>query len=183
MIHNKNESLSYIRKRNLNRPMQKVFQPGDTKGVKEFLAETNLALYSIRTMRKGGGFFAYAVESDNVASTIAILDQPVWIGESFYVADMYLVLQGELLISKDLKVLATLSDRPCTPLRRMIDYDTFKVCADLLYESEPSIPGLKEAINYCIRNNLVDSTVEFTLYDRPVGINRENIIIWEVRNY
>lgn len=42
---------------------------------------------------------------------------------------------------------------------------------------------LRWAIRYCLDNDLIGCIVELTLASKPVGIKKEHIICWEVRNY
>jgi len=54
---------------------------------------------------------------------------------------------------------------------------------DLKERREPSIPGLTEAIDFIVKHELFNIYVEISVFEIPVGIKRENIIIWELRNY
>ena len=54
---------------------------------------------------------------------------------------------------------------------------------DLKERRDPTIRGISTVIDYISANGLIGMVVEFSLFDIPVGINKENIIIWELRNY
>ena len=53
----------------------------------------------------------------------------------------------------------------------------------MLTVSTDSALGFDDVYGYLIKNNLIDITVEFTLYDRDVGTKKEKIVINEIRNY
>lgn len=59
----------------------------------------------------------------------------------------------------------------------------YMLSLDLKERREPSIPGLTEAIDFIVEHDLFNMYVEISVFGIPVGVNRENIIIWELRNY
>lgn len=44
------------------------------------------------------------------------------------------------------------------------------------------VDGVEELISYIIKHNLYDVIVEFVVYDKPVGINNEKVLIVELRS-
>lgn len=52
-----------------------------------------------------------------------------------------------------------------------------------LIKKKYSIAGLNKVIDYICCHELFNVIVEFSMYDVPVGVNQENLIIWEIRNY
>ena len=44
------------------------------------------------------------------------------------------------------------------------------------------VKGVEEIIQYMLKHNLIDIIVEFVVYDRPVGVKNENVLIVELRS-
>lgn len=44
------------------------------------------------------------------------------------------------------------------------------------------IVGLDYLYNYAIKNNLIDTIIEFSLFDIEVGVKNERIVVYELRN-
>lgn len=104
--------------------------------------------------------------------------------ESLYKADENLILQGEIHISRDFKIMATLDDRCNMSNRKAMENPKHRLFdVDLVYDKEPYINGLSEVIDFIFHNNLLNIVVEFSLFGIPVGNKRENLIIWELRSH
>ena len=54
---------------------------------------------------------------------------------------------------------------------------------NLAEDKDPNIRGFNEVVDYIISKELLGMVVEFSLFEIPVGVNKERIIIWELRNY
>ncbi len=104
--------------------------------------------------------------------------------ESLAIADDRLILQGDIEIDRDFIMRASLSDIKGISNRIAMEKPVYNIYNyDLKEKRDPPISGLSKVIDYISQNSLIDMVVEFSLFEIPVGINQENIIIWELRNY
>lgn len=184
MIKNKAESDSFIRRRGFNRMLEGIFTsetPIET--IEEFLDKYNYKLYNVRDKAIAKGPFRYKLTRDEVLQVIKDFER-FSIFESLAEADEKLVLQGELELTTDFLLRGALSDIKGQSNRIAMETPVYNILnLDLVNGKEPNIPGLKGIIDYICREGLVGMVVEFSLYDVPVGMNKEKLIIWELRNY
>lgn len=182
-VQNKSKSREMIERLNLNRLQEKSFKRGDEREVEKFIYATRADQYSIRDKAGSGGRFLYAVNKNKVIKETKHYDY-FSLNPSLKLADEeHLVLQGDIMIESPMRVLATLSDVRGLPLRWATENPKYSLDFNLLRDSEPRIKGLRYVIDYLFIHELFDVVVEFTLYNIPVGIHGEPILIWELRNY
>lgn len=184
MIKTKYESDYMIRKLGLNRMLECIFTDKTTiDELEEFLDEFNYNYYNIREKTSSAGNFRYKLTRNEILE-VSKQYKHYAIFESLADADSQLILQGDLEIDKDFVMRASLSDIKNISNRLAMQEPKYNIFNyDLKEKRDPSIRGLKEVIDYISRNNLIGMVVEFSLFAIPVGIKKENIIIWELRNY
>ena len=182
-IINKTESDYVIKNLKLNRMLDGVFSKGEEDKVQAFLNNNPYPYYNIRDKSKAMGQFLYKLNSSEVMAHVKDYDM-FSVYESLADADLkHMLLQGEVYVSSDWKVLASLSNVIGISNRLAMKEPTWHLDYDLLYDREPKITGLKQIIDYIFIHELFDVYVEFTSYGIQVGINHENLLIWELRNY
>lgn len=57
----------------------------------------------------------------------------------------------------------------------------FNYHTDIFDKKLNHIPGFDIIYNYIIDHDLLDVIVEFAIYDKPVGIYKDQVIIFEIR--
>lgn len=183
MIRNKSESDYIISKLGLNRMAEGIFTQSSTEeDLRRFLEENTYEYYNIRDKTHAGGQFLYKLTADGVIEHSKDY-QRYSVYESLAEADEKLILQGEMEIDKQFKMVASLSDIRHISNRSAMQTPEYHLQVDLAERREPHIRGLTEVINYIAKHGLFDVVVEFSLFEIPVGIYKETIIIWELRNY
>lgn len=182
MIKNKIQSTYEIRKRGLNHIAEKIFGEDSISELESFLNENPRPYYNIRDKSCSIGKFLYRLTRDEVLAHSK--DYKMFsVYESLCDADEKLVIQGDIFISKDFEMIASLDDRKGIPLRFATIEPKYNLSIDLKERREPPIPGLTEAIDYIIKHGLLNMYVELSVYEICVGIKQENILVWELRNY
>ena len=182
-IKNKQESDYYINKLQLNHMLTGNFTKEQYKEVNEFLNKYKYPYYNLRDKSQSMGNFLYKLSEKEILQQIDSYNN-FCIYESLYNADNnHLMLQGEIQIDKSFILVASLDDTKGISNRDAMKNPKYKVNLDLKEHSEPCIIGLTLILDYVIMHELFNVIVEFSLYDIKVGINKENIIIWELRNY
>ena len=184
MIRNKYESDSMIKRLDLNRMAEGIFTSESTGDeLRAFLDNTSFDYYNIRDKSVSSGKFLYKLTRDEVFKESRNYSKYA-VYESLALADDRLILQGDIEIDSNFIMRASLSDiknisnrtAMQTPVYNLYNYD-------LKENREPSIRGLSEVIDYVASKELLNMVVEFSLFEIPVGIKKENLIIWELRNY
>lgn len=182
MIRNKVESDLEIKKRGLNRMHEEMFTREDTELLKVFLRQHNFSYYNIRDKSDCMGKFLYKITAEDVLLNSKNYDI-FSVYESLAAADEKLILQGELMIDVDFVLSACLSDVKRISNRDAMKNPVYIINVDLKEKREPDIAGLRQVIDYVVEHELIGMIVEFSLFGIDVGINKEKILIWELRNY
>lgn len=182
MIANKTQSDIEIKKRGLNRMVEGVFVKGQKHELESFLNQNQYPFYNIRDKSQSRGKFVYKITREEVIQLSHEYER-FSVYESLWEADEKLIIQGDIFINNDFELIASLDSRKNIPLRIATNNPMYMLSLDLKERREPSIPGLTEAIDFIVEHELFNMYVEISVFGIPVGVNRENIIIWELRNY
>jgi hypothetical protein len=178
----KTESDLLMKNLNLNRITEDIFYRGQDDKVRKYLIENPFKHYNLRDKGTPGGKFFYKLTAKQVLEVTHIYPK-FSLFESLAQADDLLVLQGEISISEQFKILASLDDRKGISNREAMQNPHWTLNSNDLIKRKYSIPGLNKVIDYIACNELFDVIVEFSMYDVPVGVNQENLLIWELRSY
>ena len=183
-IKNKLESIETIKKLGLNKLKEGLFKKGETKKVKAFLNSCTENLFCIRDRTKTGGRFKFNVEKKDVLREVKGYEI-FTINVSTGNYEGHQILTGDIKISKDNSVYMTLSTDPDASVRDAYSNPTFNYNTDIFNDSLLNrVPGFDFLYQYIYEHNLVDTVVEFSLFDTEVGIFGEKIVIFEIRtNY
>lgn len=182
-IKKKDKSDTLIKKYGLNTMSSRIFTKEQIEDVKKFINDSQHKYYSMRTKNKSSGKFLYLLKPEEVIQNISSFEL-FSLSESLVDADKnHLILQGEMQILNNWTCIASLSDEKGIPNRVVQNAPKYKLFFSLIDNYEPSILGLKQIIDFYIIHELFGFVLEFSMYDVPVGIKKENIIIWEIRDY
>jgi hypothetical protein len=183
-IKNKQQSRETIKRLGLNYVPFITIRKGEYEKAWQFLIDSPMNYYSVREINNsGGGAFSdnMLVGLDVIALT-SILDEFELFPSLLVLDRENLILQGELQLAQDMSILGSLSNIKGISNRKAMANPTYNLSVPSS-QTIPRIPGLDKVIEYMLRYELIGPVVEFTLYDQPVGVNSEPIVIWELRNY
>ena len=183
-INNKLESIELIRELGLNKFSEELFGRGDEEKVIKFLENNPAKYYAIRDKSVAGGIFKLKVLKDDVLNSIKEYEfYTINVSSANYSNSQLLV--GEIEIFKTGEVYLTLSTNKEYSVRDAIRDPEFNLKTDLFDdENLKRIPYFDLIFEFIVKNRLYDVIVEFSLFNENVGINNENIIIYELRtNY
>ena len=183
LIRNKLESMKKITELKLNKFPEQLFTENDTEKVKEFLHMYPAKYYAIRDKSKAGGVFKLKIVAEDVLNEIRDYSLfTINVSSANYIENQLLV--GEIEILSSGEVYATLSVDPSASVRDALKNPTFNLNTDIFDKKLNQIPYFDLIYQYIISHSLQDVIVEFALFDTKVGINNENIVIYELRtNY
>lgn len=181
-IKNKFESIDKINELHLNKFPEQVFNRGEEDKVKKFLERYPAKYYAIRDKTKAGGVFKLKVDYDKVLDEIGEYNVFSINVSSVNYADNQLLV-GDIEFLSNGEVYAILSTVPGASGRDAIKNPTFNIRTDIFDKGLNKIPHFDYLYQYVISNGLTDVVVEFCLFDKKVGINSENIIVYELRTH
>lgn len=178
-IKSKIESYEKIIELGLNRFPEKIFKKDEISSIKEFIEEYPAKYYAIRDKTKAGGVFKLKVEKDQIFNEIIGYDTfSINVSSFNYVENQQLV--GEIFIS-DSEIGAILSTNKEYSVRDAIKSPTYNIKTNIFDNELDNIPYFDKIYKYIVENKLKNVIVEFAYFNKPLGINNENIIIYELR--
>ncbi len=181
-ITNKLESIEAIKKRNLNRFPEELFQKGETLKIKKFLEKYPAEYYAIRDKAHIGGVFKLKVKQEDVLKEIEDYELFTINVSSFNYAQNQLLV-GEIVIKTNCEVYIMSATLPALSIRDASKNPTFNLNTNIFDKKLNKIPDFDFIYNYIVENHLENMVVEFALFDKGVGIKNERIIIYELRTH
>lgn len=179
-IKNKLESYNKIIELGLNRFPEKIFKSSQINEVQDFINTYPAKFYAIRDKSKAGGVFKLKVEPKNILTEVAGYDLfSINVSSYNYIDNQLLV--GEIFVSNT-SVNAILSTNSGYSVRDAIKNPDFNFITNIFdNKTLNQIPCFDKVYKYIIENKLQNIIVEFAYFDKPIGVNKENIIIYELR--
>lgn len=181
-IESKLESVKKINELKLNRFPEELFKSGEEERVLAFLEKYPAEYYAVRDKSKVSGNFKLKVDYDRVLEEILEYNFfSINVSSINYVDNQLLVGEVEFLANGE--VYATLSNDPAASVRDALRSPTFNLKTDIFDKKLKGIPHFDFLYNYIVTHNLKDVIVEFSLFDKDVGINKEKIVVYELRTH
>ncbi len=181
-IKNKIKSVEKINELKLNKFPEQIFNKGEEQKIQEFLKKYPAPYYAIRDKSKTGGVFKLKVDYDKVLEEIREYNLfSINVSSANYVDSQLLV--GEIEFLSNGEVYAILSTDPTASVRDALSNPTFNLKTTIFDRNLNNIPYFDFIYQYISYNGLTDVIVEFSLFDKEVGINNEKIIIYELRTH
>lgn len=182
-ISNKVESYNKIIELGLNHFPERIFNSSQINEVEDFIKTYPANYYAIRDKSKVGGVFKLKVKPNDILNEISGYELfSINVSSYNYIDNQLLV--GEIYFSNT-SVNAILSTNSKYSVRDAIKNPDFNIMTDIFDDKTLNkIPYFDKVYEYIIENKLQDIIVEFAYFDKPVGVNKENIIIYELKtNY
>ena len=182
IITTKEQSKNKIIKLNLNRVPEIFIDKSDKVSIEKFFAENVEDLYIVRDAEKSSSKYYYVKTAAECFQQAQNFSGKVIVAVSINTYKNKILL-GAIEINKEVV-------RICATTNEKLDHRTmyngtaeFNCETDVFDKKLSYIPEFDFLYAYIMKNQLDGYTVEFTIYDKPVGLNKEKIIINEVRNY
>jgi hypothetical protein len=182
-ISNKIESLKKIKELKLNQLPEKFFDEFNAKIIIGFLENNKAEYYAVRDKSTAmSPKHKLAVKNADVLNYCKNNKlQSFTINVSSYNYRENQICAGEICIHSDFTIDYILTNNPSYSVRDCYKNPDFKGVTDIFDKKIKYIKGFDAIIDYVIKYNLFDVIVEFTVFNCPIGANKENIIIWELR--
>jgi hypothetical protein len=179
-IYNKKESLQFIKDQKLNHFGEVIIKKGDIETVNHFINENPVEYYYLREFIPGTKNVFYTLSKDEVYSKIDLYDIfGLDVSSENYINNIKLV--GEIYYSSNNTLIFSGSTNPKSNHRNFL-FPNYFFETDIFDRRIKKIPYIEEAIDYIYKHNLFDYIIEFVVFDIKVGVFKENIIIYEIRN-
>lgn len=183
IIKNKIESLDKIKQLKLNQLPEIYFDGFDEEKVKNWLNLNRANFYAVRDKSVAmSNLHKMAVRFDEVIDYCKQNNlQRFTLNVSSFNYKENQLCAGEICIEENFLVNYILSYQKGVSVRDCYANPDVKGSVDMLDSKFKYIKHLDKIVDYALKNNLVGVIVEFTIFDLPVGINKQNIVIWELR--
>ena len=185
IVKNKKESIQKIKELNLNHFKEDVFGVKDEEKIKEFFMENPASEYCLRDPEKTSGKFFFVKSFDECLKKLKNYKNYVTICVSANEYDEDIVLLGDIKVKKefgnDVVDITARTDKNADH-RNIYENPEFNLHTNLEDDKLWNIPGFSKLIRYITDHDLYDIVIEFAVYDCPVGVNKENIAIYELRS-
>ena len=178
-ITNKLESVNKIIELDLNRFQEKIFKKGQEKEVADFIDKNRAHYYAIRNKEIIGYKTKIKVPFDKVMEEIKKYNL-FSIHISSYEYTNNLILIGEIKIDNfnNVWLYASKTDYPYKYTNEDPEYN---LCTDIYDKKLNHVEGFNTIYKYILDNKLLNVIIEFAVYNIPIGLKKEKVIIFEIR--
>lgn len=181
IIKNKIESIQKIKELKLNTFPEKLFKKGEEDKVLEFVKKYPADYYAIRDKSTASGTFKLKAKRENILNEIKGYEIFTINVSSINYAENQ-IMEADIEIKRNGDIYVTISKNPEINIRDNVT-DTYMSLKTNIFDDKTldKIPEFGYIYNYIYEHDLFDVLVEFSLFDKPLGINNERMIIWELR--
>lgn len=183
IIRNKLESIKKIKELKLNTFPEQLFKTGEEDKILEFVNKYPADYYAIRDKSSVGGVFKLKVKREKILEEIKDYELFTINVSSINYAENQ-IMEADIEIKRNGDIYVTISKNPESNVRDNIE-DTYMSLKTDIFDDKTlnKIPEFDYIYSYLYEHDLFDVLVEFSLFDKPLGINNERIIIWELRTH
>ncbi|WP_251617154.1 hypothetical protein [Pumilibacter muris] len=185
MIYNprtKEESRELIKKLGLNTVPEIFVNKNRLNKIRNFFQENRSELYVIRHSNKTNAHYAYVKSYEEYLNVKGDFSNDIIVAVSVNAYKNKIIL-GAIQVENDLIRICATTDEKLDHRTMYNGSAEFNFETDLCDKRLNKIPQIDFLLLYIRKHNLYGLTIEFTIYDKPVGCNKETILINELRNY
>lgn len=183
IIKNKQESKDFIQEKGFNTFPEIHIHKDDKTKLLKFLKIYQSPLYVLRDGLRPQSKYYFFKTFEECVNLLVEYEDMVIIAVSVNAYKDHKVILGTIELSKENMISITASMTPDSDHRSIFHDSDFNYFCSIYDKCLNNIPKFDLLYGFLVENNLVDVIVEFTIYDIPVGIRNELIVIQEVRNY
>ena len=179
-IKNKTQSYNAIKKLNLNVFPMVHCKKGDIDKIEKFVKENGDVTYIVRDEILISRKSITRVKKEELINYVNLSERYTVEVESITYADNR-VLFGDIKIGTDNSFWFVGTDDGKVSGREKYSQYKWNINTDIFDKKIDRIPNINKIIKYINDNKLENVIVEFAVFDRPVGVNNENVVIFELR--
>ncbi len=183
-IKDKKDSINKMKELRLNYFPLEVFDVSDTDGMKMFFEKYPSEEYVMRSPNKTNGNFFYVKNYEEALGKLQCFSSEVTIDVSYRPYKEDIILVGDIKVHRGLGAdtvdLTARTDSEATQ-RNIYENPEYNLHTSIEDNKLWDIPGFSKIMRYISDHELYDVIVEFSVYDCKIGINKENVVISELR--
>lgn len=183
-IKDKRESVAKMREMGLNYFPLDVFDKDDKEGIKNFVEKFPSEEFALRDTNKANGDFYFAKTLDEIYQKLPLFEKEVTLCQSYNPFKEDIVLVGDIIVHKNASgesVDLTARDDEDATHRNIYENPKYNLHAALEDDKLWKIPGFSKIMRYISDHELYNVIVEFSVYAIRLGVNKENVVISEIR--
>lgn len=184
VVKDKKDSMQTIKMLKLNHFPFEIFSVDDYDGIKNFMKKYPAKEYVLRTVNKAKGKYFFVKNYDEAIKLLSNFDKEFILDVSYNEYKEDIVLVGDIKVTRGLVDIVDLSARSDSEATQRNIYENPEYNMHCTLEDEKfwRIPGISKIMSYIADHELYNIIVEFVVYDCKLGINKENVIINELRS-
>lgn len=186
-IITKKDSVAKMKELGLNYFPLEIFKVEDLDGIKKFMDENPATEYCMRSVNKAKGEFCFVENFEQAKEKLHLFDQDVTVCVSYNEFKEDIVLVGDIIINKSFGSetvdITARTDMEATH-RNIYENPQYNMHTSIEDDKLWNIPGISKIMRYISDHQLYNMIVEFAVYSIRIGVNKENVVISEIRtNY
>jgi len=183
-INDKKDSINKMKELGLNYFPLDAFETDDLEGISNFIEKYPAKEYILRSANKAKGEFYFVNNFQEAKEKLSLFDKEVTIGVSYNEYKEDIVLVGDIIVHRNGGIetldLTARTDTEATH-RNIYEKPEYNLHASLEEDIVWRIPGFSKIMRYISDHELYNVIIEFSVYDCRIGINKENVVISELR--
>lgn len=184
-IKDKKDSINVMKDLRLNYFPLQAFEVDDIEGISAFMEKYPAKEYVLRSANKAKGDFFFVENIQQAKEKLCYFEKEVTVSVSYNEYKEDIVLVGDIIVHKnsgqsDTIDLTARTDSEATH-RNIYEKPEYNLHAGLDEDRVWDIPGFSKIMRYVSDHELYDVIIEFAVYDCKIGINKENVVICELR--
>ena len=183
-IKDKKDSIIKMKELGLNYFPLEAFDTDDLQGIRNFMEKYPAKEYVLRSANKAKGDFYFVNNYEEALSKLSLFENEVTISVSYNEYKEDIVLVGDIIVHKnggsESLDLTARTDTEATH-RNIYEKPEYNLHASLEEDRVWRIPGFSKIMRYISDYELYNVIIEFSVYDCKIGVNKENVVISELR--
>ncbi|MBO5394957.1 MAG: hypothetical protein J6A28_03530 [Clostridia bacterium] len=184
IIKDKKDSIAKIKQMGLNHFPQDVFDVKDLEAIKEFFEKYPAEEYILRHTDKTNGKFYFVSGYEEAQKHFEDFESEITIAVSMNPYKEDIVLLGDISVKRDgaseIVDITARDDEEATH-RNVYEQPKYNLHTSLEDDRLWKLPGFSKLMRYISDNELYNVILEFVVYACKVGVNKDNVVIIEVR--
>lgn len=164
-----------------------TFDKSDVKGIKNFFDENNESEYVLRSADSAKGQFYFVSSFGQAEKILPLFEKNLTISVSYNPYKKDIILLGDIKVLKNNNgavIDLTARDDENATHRNIYENAKYNIHCDEQADELWNIKGIDKILGYIAKHDLFGYVVEFAVYSKKIGINKEDVVISEIRtNY
>lgn len=181
-IKDKKDSVYKMKELRLNYFPLDIFDVKDKKGIQNFMKTYPAKEYVLRNPNVSKGKYFYVKNYEEALEKLPEFGEEVTVCVSYNEYKDNIVLVGDIIVHNESQTvdLTARSDNNATQ-RNIYENPQYNLHTSIENDKLWDIPGMPKIMRYITDHELYDVILEFIVYDCKLGINKENVVISELR--